>query len=166
MSRQHYKTETYRARSSIGYMVKRVHALMMDGLEPAFAEHGFSFMQWVVLMYLRDGIALNPKHICTEFRHDSGALTRVLDQMEKRGLLERRRSTEDRREVELHLTDAGRETVESLIPLVVGKLNGALQDFTKVEVTELARLLNKLILGMEHEIEITEAPTEASRDAR
>jgi DNA-binding MarR family transcriptional regulator len=147
-------------------MVKRVHALMMDGLEPAFAEHGFSFMQWVVLMYLRDGIALNPKHICTEFRHDSGALTRVLDQMEKRGLLERRRSTEDRREVELHLTDAGRETVESLIPLVVGKLNGALQDFTKVEVTELARLLNKLILGMEHEIEITEAPTEASRDAR
>ena len=138
-------------------MVKRVHALMMDGLEPAFMAEGFSFMQWVMLMYLRDGIALNPKHICREFRHDSGALTRVIDQMEMRGLLERHRSKEDRREVELHLTDAGRETVENLIPLVVGKLNGALHDFTKAEVTELARLLGKLIVGMEHEIETTES---------
>jgi len=55
-------------------------------------------------MSVRDGIALNPKDICIQLRHDSGALTRVLDQLESRGLVLRQRSAEDRRAIELHLT--------------------------------------------------------------
>jgi len=151
MQKQHYRSGTYRAKSSVGYLVKRAHALMHDNLEPAFAEKGFTFMQWVVLMYLRDGIALNPKHICAEFRHDSGALTRVLDQLEKRGLVVRQRSTQDRRAIELTLTADGRKTVESLVPVVVDKLNWSLRDFSGSEVAELTRLLGKLIEAMQDE---------------
>ncbi len=50
----------------------------------------------------------------------------------------------DRRKVELELTEAGRKTVESLIPLVVDKLNLALVDFSGEEVAEFKRLLLKL----------------------
>jgi DNA-binding MarR family transcriptional regulator len=148
MTNQHYRADSYKARSSIGYLVKRSHGLMHDNIEPAFAEHGFTFMQWVVMMYLRDGIALNPKDICSEFRHDSGALTRVLDQLAERGLVERQRSVTDRRKVDLKLTKDGRKTVESLIPIVVDGLNGALTDFTPTEFAELTRLLIKLNEGM------------------
>lgn len=149
MSKQHYRADTYKARTSVGYLMKRAHALMLDNIEPAFTAHGFTFMQWVLLMYLRDGIALNPKDICREFRHDSGALTRLIDQMEQRGLIERRRGSADRRKVDLHLTRAGRRTVESLIPLVVDNLNLALTGFSRTEVDELTRLLNKLNASME-----------------
>jgi hypothetical protein len=44
----------------------------------------------------------------------------------------------------LQLTEAGRSTVESLIPLVVDKLNLALVDFSRDEVAEFKRLLIKL----------------------
>jgi DNA-binding MarR family transcriptional regulator len=144
MSKQHYQVSTYKAQLSIGYLVKRAHSLMLDIMEPVIEQRGFSFVQYVVMSSLRDGIAVNPKAICAQFRHDSGALTRIIDQLAERGLLERVRRDRDRRKVELQLTPAGREAIESLIPLVVTKLNEVLTDFSKAEVQELLRLLVKL----------------------
>jgi DNA-binding MarR family transcriptional regulator len=144
MSKQHYQLATYRAQNSIGYLVKRAHSLMLDVMEPLLEARGFSFVQYVILAWLRDGIAVNPKDICAQYRHDSGAMTRVIDQLEERGLLERVRRDRDRRKVELQLTPAGREAIEGLIPLVVEKLNLALADFSGEEVQELLRLLIKL----------------------
>ena len=146
MSKQHYKSTTYRVHNSVGYLIKRAQSLMMDVMEPVFAELGFTFLQYIILAWVRDGIAVNPKDICAQYRHDSGALTRVIDQLAERGLLERvrRDRDHDRRKVELQLTKAGRAAIEDLIPLVVDKLNLVLADFSSVEVHELQRLLIKL----------------------
>jgi DNA-binding MarR family transcriptional regulator len=144
MSKQHYQVSSYRAQTSIGYLMKRAHSLMLDVMEPLVEEHGFTFIQWVILSWLRDGIAVNPKDICIQYRHNSGALTRVIDQLAERGLLERIRRDRDRRKVELQLTPAGRAAIEALIPLVVDKLNLALAEFSSTEVKEFQRLLIKL----------------------
>jgi DNA-binding MarR family transcriptional regulator len=144
MSKQHYKASTYKAKSSVGYLMKRAQSLMWDVMEPALEVHGFTFVQYQILAWLREGIAVNPKDLCSQFRHNSGALTRVIDQLAERGLLERARRDRDRRKVELELTPAGREVVERLIPLVVEKLNLALADFSSAEVQEFTRLLLKL----------------------
>jgi DNA-binding MarR family transcriptional regulator len=144
MSKQHYQASTYRAQNSVGYLIKRAQSMMLDVIEQVFEEQGFSYIQYVILSWLRDGIAVNPKDICAKFRHDSGALTRVIDQLADRGLLERVRRDRDRRKVELQLTEAGRKTVEGLVPLVVDKLNLALVDFSGEEFQEFLRLLVKL----------------------
>jgi DNA-binding MarR family transcriptional regulator len=144
MSKQHYQVSTYRAQNGIGYLVKRAHSLMLDVMEPLLEARGFSFVQYVILSWVRDGIAVNPKDICFQYRHNSGALTRVIDQLAERGFLERIRRDRDRRKVELQLTAVGREAIESLIPLVVEKLNLALADFSSAEVKEFQRLLIKL----------------------
>jgi DNA-binding MarR family transcriptional regulator len=161
MSEQHYYAATYTAQSSIGYLIKRAHAMMMDVLENLFADRGFSFIHYAILSWVRDGIAVNPKDICIQYRHDSGALTRVIDQLEERGLIERVRRGNDRRKVELQLTEAGRETVESLIPLVVDKLNLVLVDFSHEEVSEFKRLLIKLNTRL-----TTTLDTKASAEAK
>jgi DNA-binding MarR family transcriptional regulator len=161
MSKQHYQVSTYKAQLSVGYLVKRAHSLMLDIMEPVIEQRGFSFVQYVVMASLRDGIAMNPKVICSQFRHDSGALTRIIDQLAERGLLERVRRDRDRRKVELQLTPAGRETIESLIPLVVAKLNEVLTDFSKAEVQELLRLLVKLNTTLQEHIDPRIAAAEA-----
>ena len=155
---QHYQVATYRAQDSVGYLTKRAHSLMLDTLEPVFEARGFTFIQYVILSWLRDGIAVNPKDICLQFRHDSGALTRVIDQLAERGLLERVRRDRDRRKVELQLTPAGRETIEGLIPLVVEKLNLALAEFSIAEVHELRRLLVKLNTQLQPHVEQAKTP--------
>ncbi|HEY7928864.1 MAG TPA: MarR family winged helix-turn-helix transcriptional regulator [Steroidobacteraceae bacterium] len=144
MPTQHYRTETYLARNSVGYLLKRTHSQLADQLEPALEALGFTFTQWVVLMHLRDGLALNASVLCTQLRHDSGALTRVIDQLEARDLVRRERSRKDRREVQLQLTAAGQATVEAAIPAVVERLNFALGGFSAAELEALTRLLTKL----------------------
>jgi len=130
-------------------MVKRAYALVVETLEPALAEQGFTFTQWVVMMHLRDGLALNARELCVQLRHDSGAVTRVIDQLEARGLVQRERSLEDRREVKLSLTPAGFEMIKSLMPIVLDKQNFVLRDFSSGEVADLTRLLNKFIAGFD-----------------
>jgi DNA-binding MarR family transcriptional regulator len=158
---QHYDVRTYRAQTSIGYLVKRAGSLCMDVLEPVFEEHGFTFLQYQILAWLRDGIALNPRDICQQYRHNSGALTRVIDQLEEKGFIERLRRDRDRRKVELQLTGTGRKVIEELVPLVVETLNLALQDFSSDEVKELIRLLMKFNLSLEHLDERAPATAEA-----
>jgi DNA-binding MarR family transcriptional regulator len=104
---------------------------------------------------------VNPKDICLQFRHDSGALTRVIDQLAERGLLERVRRDRDRRKVELQLTPAGRETIEGLIPLAVEKLNLALAEFSTAEVHELRRLLVKLNTRLQSTVSPAKTPASA-----
>jgi DNA-binding MarR family transcriptional regulator len=153
MSKQHYKASTYKAQGSIGYLLKRAHSMMLDVMEPVLEAHGFTMVQYQILVMLRDGIAVNPKDICAQFRHNSGALTRVIDQLADRSLLERARRDRDRRKVELELTPAGREVVETLIPPVVEKLNLALADFSSAEVQEFTRLLLKLNVTLQSAVE-------------
>ena len=161
MSKQHYQVFTYKAQMSVGYLVKRAHSLFLDIMEPMIVQRGFSWIQYVVLAALRDGIAVNPKDICLQYRHDSGALTRVIDQLAERGLLERVRRDRDRRKVELQLTPLGRDTIESLIPLMVDKLNEVLTDFSKTEVQELLRLLTKLNSTLHEHVDPSIAAAEA-----
>jgi DNA-binding MarR family transcriptional regulator len=150
VSKQHYDARTYKAQTSVGYLVKRSWLLCLDVLEPVLQEHGFTFLQYQILASLRDGLALNPSDICAQFRHTSGALTRVIDQLEEKGFVERLRRDRDRRRVELQLTDAGRQVIGSLIPLVVEQLNLVLEDFSGEEVQQLTRLLMKFNGSLEH----------------
>lgn len=145
MPEQHYRANTYRARDSMGYLLRRVYTIMHERIESAFAGHDFTLMQWIILIYLRDGIARTASDISKEFRHDSGALTRVIDSLERRGLLERRRSAADRRAVELSLTPLGRQTVESLLPVAVEQMNLALAPFTHQEFVQFRSLMVRLV---------------------
>jgi DNA-binding MarR family transcriptional regulator len=163
MSKQHYKVAGYRTQNGLGYLLKRSQSLMLDFIEPTLEARGYSFVQYVIMAWLRDGIAVNPKDFCLQFRHDSGALTRVIDQLVARGLVERSRGERDRRTVELQLTKAGLDAVEGLVPIVVDKLNLALGDFSGAEVKELLRLLLKLNTTLASAVAPQEALAAAER---
>jgi DNA-binding MarR family transcriptional regulator len=143
-----YDAKTYKARDSVGYLVRRAGNLMTTRVEAAFADHEITFAQWLVMMRLRDGLATTAAEIARDMCHDSGALTRVIDQLAQRGLIERTRGQEDRRTIALALTKEGLRTVNALVPTVVDLLNIALVDFTDDETSTLTRLLNKLIDGV------------------
>src|SRR5262245_52931339 len=126
MVAKHYDSKTFTTATSVGYLLKMAHTLMVECASEAFAGRDISFMQWIALMKLREGVATTPGDLCREMRHDTGALTRLLDQLEERGYVARERSQQDRRVVRLQLTAAGRKQAAELIPLAVERLNTAL----------------------------------------
>jgi DNA-binding MarR family transcriptional regulator len=139
--------------SSLGFLLKCAHSLMSNVVEPALMDLGFTYVQYVVLLRLRDGIAVNPTDISTQLRYNGAAVTRVVDQLEDRGFLERVRRDHDRRKVDLDLTPTACDTVDGLIELVVDRLNRALANFSGSEVLELQRLLVKLTITLRSAVE-------------
>jgi DNA-binding MarR family transcriptional regulator len=159
MPKQLYKSDNFRLHDSIGCLLKHAHRAMHDRIEPAFSSEGITFQQWIVLMHLRDELACTVAELCRETRHDSGAMTRLIDQLEERGLIERERKRNDRRVIGLSLTALGRKTVESLIPIAVDHLNVALDGFSRQELTQLQEFLRR-IMGRLRDLEQVEQNAE------
>ncbi|MDB5974989.1 MAG: marR [Nevskia sp.] len=142
---EHYSVDGYQSYRSVGHLVRRAHVRCVNELGPALAILGLTHVQLGILISLRDRVAQSPKDLRSQMSHDSGALSRALDQLETRGWVRRHRRATDRRSVELQLTDAGQAMVEGALPILVGKLNSALRRFTRQEVGEFVRLLQKFI---------------------
>ena len=147
MTPKHYDIKTFSSAESIGYLLKLAHSLMHDAAAAAFEGHDLSFMHWLVLVKLREGVS-TATELCQIMWYDTGAATRLLDQLEERGLVERQRSAADRRVVNVQLTAAGRRKTTELMPVAVDRLNTALADFSKADFEQLMRLLKKLIASL------------------
>lgn len=75
----------------------------------------------------------------------SGAnITLVVDNLEKQGLVERKRSKEDRRFVSVALTREGRALVERIFPAHAEAITREFQALSSAEQEELRRLCRKL----------------------
>lgn len=145
----HYQSDTYEARHSIGYLMRRSATLMRQQIETVFEGHGLTFMQWVSLLLIRDGLALTCAELSREVGYDSGALTRMVDQLESRGLVRRERQESDRRQLRLSLTPLGMSSLEELMPIVVGVVNRSTEPLSTDELTQLTAMLSKLVKHME-----------------
>lgn len=143
--RPFYRAGHYGMKNSVGYLVRRTANLVLPQFEAMFAENELTFSQWTVLMALREWQASTSAEIARSICHDAGSLTRMLDQLERRGLVTRLRSDTDRRVVMLTLTPRGAELVESLMPRVVAFWNTLLGDFSHGEIKTLIGLLTRLV---------------------
>jgi DNA-binding MarR family transcriptional regulator len=76
-------------------------------------------------------------------------LTRLVDNMEKMGLVERRRDPEDARAVALHVTAAGRKLTRRILPIAERYEAVALEGFTLAEAEVLKQALRRLYDNMD-----------------
>lgn len=77
----------------------------------------------------------------------SGNMTTVIDNLEKRGLVVRKRSLQDRRLLHVHLTPEGRKLIERLFLRHAARVAEEMSALTAAEMAELGRLCRKLGLG-------------------
>ena len=71
----------------------------------------------------------------------------VIDKLEKRGLVKRERSLEDRRCIFVHLTDSGQQLIQKLLPAHAAAITQEMSCLTAAEQEELGRLCKKLGLN-------------------
>jgi MarR family 2-MHQ and catechol resistance regulon transcriptional repressor len=74
----------------------------------------------------------------------AGNMTTVVDNLERRGLVERQREGDDRRVVTVHLTKSGEKLIREVFPRVVGVLVSAFSALTASDQDQLAALCRRL----------------------
>lgn len=146
--RPYYKPSNYTKNNSVGYLMRISLNRLLPQMEALFEDQELGFSQWTTLVALHSGISTAGElshNIC----HDAGSLTRLIDQMVKRGLVRRARSESDRRVVTLALTPRGRDLVAALAPRMMHFWNKLLSGFSHAEVDTLIALLTRLAMAAE-----------------
>jgi MarR family 2-MHQ and catechol resistance regulon transcriptional repressor len=101
-----------------------------------------------VLELLHNLGPLPQKDIAKSLSVTGGNITMVVDNLQKRDLVERKRWQEDRRVVHVELTNLGKETIESYIPLHLQKVLGAFEGLEPKEQEQLQSLCDKIVSGL------------------
>ena len=111
--------------------------------KPFLDELDLTYTQYIAMMVLWEREAVTVKEMGTALHLDSGTLTPLLKKMEAKGLLTRRRSTDDERSLIVTLTEEGRAMQERAlnVPYQVAQC----VNLEPEEAAELYRLLYKLL---------------------
>src|SRR5262249_6148800 len=140
---------TFVPREAIGYLITRVKTALWEEADRALAPLDLTLSQWVVIANLRHGTLSTPADICKAISYDAGAMTRLLDRLEKKGFIRRVRHAGDRRSVTLELTRAGREVYPHMATHMVAGLNRVLAGFSAAEARLLESMLKRILVNVD-----------------
>jgi len=94
--------------NSLGFLMTRAARGMKRVLDSKLAKHNLTSTQYIVLARLWEGDGISITELCDRLALDNPTLTGIVDRMERDGSLERRRDGDDRRVVNVYLTEKGR----------------------------------------------------------
>jgi MarR family transcriptional regulator, multiple antibiotic resistance protein MarR len=146
-----YEVETYQPAGCVGQLLYRVRAAQMSALDqelaqdPDLAPLEISAAQYTIISVLAKYGVDSAAQLCKDLSYDAGAMTRMIDRLEAKGLVNRRRCPEDRRLVKLELTEAGLAALPKLRACSVRVLNRLLRGFNLAEARQLEGFMVRML---------------------
>jgi len=122
----------------------RASETLWNRLAPGLQRHDLTPSQFGVLEALHH---LGPMHQCElgeRILKSSGNMTLVIDNLERRGLVRRERSLEDRRFIQVQLTAEGEQLIRRAFPVHAEAITRELAVLTQEEQRALGTLCRKL----------------------
>ena len=142
-------TSSYQLRDGLGYRVSRLARVMERHFEGRLAGLGITRLMWCVLPTVGlEGIT-RPSEIADHIGVDRTALSRVLRELEAKGLVRRSRDDSDGRSTQVALTEPGRACLERALPQSMGTTNHFSGKLSEKEAEVFRSLVDKLLAGEE-----------------
>ena len=140
-----YEEHSYQPHDSVGHMMRRIVTTVALDIERQLEASDLTNAQWVPLLKLYTGQASTVAELARECDLDAGAMTRLLDRIEAKGLCRRVRSEQDRRVVNLELTPAGTDAAKKIPAVLCRVQNAHLAGFTEPEWALLKDFLKRIL---------------------
>ena len=119
---------------------KTIKALFEDAL----ASEGATLATWVVLNGVERGRWASQTGLAKELRIEGATVTRHLDRLEREGLVTRSRDLEDRRQISVELTAAGKALHRRLRSVARRLDDRVCADLTDEDRSDLQRVLERI----------------------
>ncbi len=144
----HYDGNDMERRALSAYItLMRASNTVTTSASATMAESGLTTSQFGALETLLHLGPLCQKDLGDKLLKSSGNMTVVVDNLEKRGLVRRERSAEDRRMFRVSLTEEGRFLIDGVFPAHAARITRAMGALDPDEMDELRRLCRKLGLA-------------------
>ena len=135
--------------SYLPYLLNRAGARIATAFSEEMRRLGATLQMWRVLAALREHDGRRMGDLSATTSIEVSTLTRLVDTMERKGLVVRRRDAGDARVVALHVTPAGRRLTQRITPIAERYERVALAGFTAAEADSLKAALRRLYANME-----------------
>ncbi|MBV8412726.1 MAG: MarR family transcriptional regulator [Alphaproteobacteria bacterium] len=135
--------------SYLPYLLNRAGTRIAVSFSERVRPLGATLQMWRVLAALRERDGRRMGDLSTTTSIEVSTLTRLVDSMEVKRLVVRRRAPEDARAVTLYVTPAGRRLTERIVPIAEHYEDAALAGFTAIEAERLKLALRRLYANME-----------------
>ncbi|MDF2073637.1 MarR family transcriptional regulator [Pseudomonas mendocina] len=114
--------------------------MMTKTYKPLLQALGLTYPQYLAMLVLWENEGITVSEVSARMLTDPGSLTPLLKRLESEGLLQRQRSSQDERVVQLYLTDKGRALHEQAkaLPACILKASA-------LSVEQLSKLRDDLI---------------------
>ena len=140
-----YQAESYRPEDSVGYLMRQILNRVGHDIERQLAHTDLTNAQWIPLFKLYSNQASTVAELARECNLDAGAMTRMLDRLEAKGLCKRVRSETDRRVVNIELTASGSKSASDIPEILSGVQNAHLAGFSAEEFETLREYLRRIL---------------------
>lgn len=137
----------YNPQDTLGLLIKQSYYLLQRAIDTEMLALDLTAMQWRPLMFLALGKGETAAELARTACTDTGAVTRMLDRLEAKGLIRRVRSIEDRRVIKLELTDEGKVASRKIPALIQKVFDSHLAGFSSQEVDQFKDFLRRMIVN-------------------
>ncbi|MEM3324344.1 MAG: MarR family transcriptional regulator [Metallosphaera sp.] len=124
--------------------ISRVYRAAKRELNNRLESHGFSYVDFLILMQVRD----SPKsmvYLAKEVLMTQAGITAAIDRLEEKGLVKRERDKEDRRIINVQITERGVKATEEAIQVFNELAVDLVKDLSDEDKAKLIELLDKLL---------------------
>ncbi len=129
---------------SVGYLVRETHRAFLRALGARVSRHRVSIGMWYFLRALWEEDGLTQRELSRRVRMMEPTTATALESMERRGLISRTRNSADRRKINIHLTDEGRQLREVLLPYAMEVNRVALAGISAKKIPLLREQLDRI----------------------
>jgi len=143
------KTVNTEKNESVGYLVTLASRKLLRNIETGLKPFNLTANQWAPLLALANERCNTVAGCARETGIDNGAMTRMLDRLEVKGFLARKRSSNDRRVVNITLTSQGKKIAKDIPPVIGEILNQQLRGFSEQEFNLIKNLLQRFLINGE-----------------
>lgn len=147
-----YDSETYEPCRSVAHLLGQVRTELLAALDRELttdrhiADIGVTAAQFIVMTRLAAAERKkSASDLCKEMSYDAGAMTRMIDRLESKGLIRRSRCPQDRRLVYLEMTEQGRAAYPRLREISMAIQNRFLRGFSRTDARQLEGLLGRML---------------------
>lgn len=126
---------------SLGFIINHAGRRLSQLLSLHYQSYDITTEQWTVLNRLAEQDGITQKNLAHRAEKDQTNITRILDQLERKGLVQRRPNAVDRRSFLTFITDKGRSLNEVLLPIERQVVKSTLDGLSVEDIERLRTML-------------------------
>ncbi len=133
---------------TLGMLLAMVRSEMVRAIEAEMSNQGLdlSFTQYLIIKKAQQLGAMSATELARAVELDGGAMTRQLDQLERKGLLRRSPHAQDRRALRIELTEAGHTAWQNTASVCSQRvMNAAQASLSRTEQSQLHDYLERVL---------------------